>query len=463
MKKGNCEISNSVMSRILTFIGIILLLLYTFTISHVDCNTITTWAYDLLNAIKEDTFKNYPVYTYETHNMATNYTLFSNVINAIWLLPVYLTDVIGGFGFSMTVYDVWYKVFILIITIASLFLMSKVLDKMQCSKDKKIIGLFVMSTSALLLNAVLGKGQIDIFDMLFVILSIYLYLDDRIEMSFLSIGIGCLFKPFIILLGVPYLCLMIGRCKCKSFVNGICLIVPYILNTVITNLLMPRYGEMKDITSQEFAEMFGMSRVEQIFNIKINSIYVFIGLAIIICAICLYIGIQSKTKEMHLVFYPTLMFIVFGVFVDAMALYWFVVLVPLLTVMGLNINRLSDYLLLNIGINTGVTLLFVFMEKGLMPAKNYSIIERFSTKSEWWKSIEQVDIFKYSVGVFATLFITSALLISILYFYEKRKKNDSIGEQAVSPSVENKMSTKLLLVFQAVPQMLYLIFVYTIC
>ena len=79
-------------SKLLIVIGAVLVFLYAFTVNHVDCNTITTWGYDLLESIRHGSFRDYPTFTYEAHNMATNYSLVSNMINAIWLLPVYIID-----------------------------------------------------------------------------------------------------------------------------------------------------------------------------------------------------------------------------------------------------------------------------------------------------------------------------------------------------------------------------------
>ena len=186
------KIKSNRYSIVLAAITGILSILYAFTISHVDCNTITTWAYDLLESVKIGELRDFPVYTYETHDMATNYTLFSNVINAIWLLPLYLIDVICGFDFSLIIYDVYYKVLVLAVMIISYIMMGKILNKTNFDAAKKNIGLYALGTSSILLMTVLGKGQIDIFDLLMVILAIYSYLNNKIEISFLFIGIGCL-------------------------------------------------------------------------------------------------------------------------------------------------------------------------------------------------------------------------------------------------------------------------------
>lgn len=451
---------SSITQIILMGIVVILLILYAFTISHVDCNTITTWAYDLLESIRKGELTNYPVYTYTTHNMATNYSLVSNVVNAIWLAPIYIIDSIGGLGLSMIVYDIWYKGLIFFVSIICIFLMKKVLTELNIEADKKLIGVFIVGTSAVLLLPVLGKGQIDVFDMMLVILCMHLYLKKKITMSFLCLGIGVVFKPFILLLGIPYLLLMIGRCKKKSIVNTIYLFVPYVCDYIITKLVMPRYSEMKKITSEEFAEMFGMSRVEQVFNIKINSIYVFLAITIVICSICLYIGIQNKTKERHLLMFPACLFLAFEIFVEPAAVYWIAVLIPLLVVMGMQSKNLMYWLLLNFGINVGIVGYIIFGERVFAPGKSNTLLNGLVNVERRTYIAEILGSIKYMGGIFVTIYIVSMLLICIEFFYERKMQKEGIADTCRHIEIlENKMIW-LLLGCQIVPQIIYLILAY---
>ena len=444
----------------LMIVGGILLLLYTFTVSHVDCNTITTWAYDLLGSIGNGSLREYPIFTYEAHNMATNYTLFSNVVNAIWLLPVYLIDSLFHIGLSMTFYDVWYKVLILLACLLTLFLTERLLGNLGYSTYKKCICLFTLATSSILLISVIGKGQIDIFDMLFVILSMHLYLDERIELSFLCLGVGCLFKPFLLLLGLPYFFLMVRRCRYRSFINAICMTLPYILNLIITSLIMPEYFEMSEITSEEFKKLYKMTRLEEFFHIRFNYIYVFLALAIIICAICLYISLEGKTDNFRLIFYPTIMFMAFAIFVVPDALYWFIVVMPLFVIMGINLRRITDFLTLNFLINLSVSLLVLFLDKTFIPGKSFSAIGVLSHNMDIYSYIEDIEILGYARGVLTTLFIVCMLLLCTLYFYEK-KNGDKLTPYNDEGTSIVKANTAPVYI-QVIPALCYLVFSYIV-
>ena len=58
--------------RVLLCITFAISLLYVFTVSHVDCNTITMWGYDLLKSLFEGSVSRFPEYTYEMHFMPNN-------------------------------------------------------------------------------------------------------------------------------------------------------------------------------------------------------------------------------------------------------------------------------------------------------------------------------------------------------------------------------------------------------
>ncbi len=454
--------SNSIQKeyKALFVISAVLLFIYTFFINHIDCDTIVTWGYDLLESVRQGSLEDFPVYTYETHSMATNYTLFSNAFNAIWLLPVYLIDKLFSIEFSMVVYDIWFKILILVAAIGAIFFFGKILDKLKTPVYKKHIGMYSMSTSSIVLIAVLGKGQIDMFDLFLVVVAIYAYLNDRIQLSFLYIGLGCLFKPFIILLGVPYLCLMIGRCRVRTLLNGLLLVLPYILDATVTRVLMPRYGKMADVTSEAFADVFGKTRIEQLFATKVNNIYIFFLLAIIVCGICVYIGIENRTKECHLIIFPTIMYSVFAFMVDATVLYWYVVIVPLLVLMGCSLRRPQDFLIINFVMNVLVPFLYIYMEEELIPGRNYSVLDSISKTDGLYPFMENLSYFRYHIGVGTTVFLGCVLLLCIEYIYEKKTKSIQIGDNLVAGTSGEGNFTKGLLFIQALPALLYAILVY---
>ncbi len=440
-------------------ISVILLLLYSFTISHVDCNTIVTWGYDLLESVRNGDLTNYPVYTYLTHGMPTNYSLFSNAVTAIWLLPIYVLDRLFGLGWDMVVYDVWYKVLILASVFIAVFVFDKALSELNYSKDNRRVAFLAFATSAVLLLSVVGKGQIDAISVMLVVIAIYMHITDRVSLAFLFIGLACLFKPFAILLGVPYLLLMIGRCGKKTILNTLYLIGPYVLNYILTIIIMPKYREMSDITSEAFKESYGSSRIEEIFNIRINSILIFIGIAIVLCFFALYIGSRNKTKKAHLLTIPVLLYMSYIVFANPSSVYWLMNIVPLIIIMGLNLRRTEDFLLLSIGINLGVCIFIPVAERAFIPAKNYSLLHNVREYTSPLERLSNVEYMKYIEYTGVTLYIVCIVLIIAVYLYEHRSNKS----REANTITANKARINTLMCLSVIPQILYLAFVYIVC
>ena len=438
--------------------AMLLLILYAFTVSHVDCNTISTWGYDLLDSIRRGALREFPEYTYQAHGMATNYTLFSNIITAIWLTPVFILDCLIGAHFEMVVYDVWFKVLILCVLCAALIIFYRILLRLKYDRRTIEIGCFVFATSAILLVSVLGKGQIDSISVFFVLLAIYCLYDEKILYSFLFLGIACLFKPFAILLGIPYLLLSIGKMGKKLAYCILFLIGPYIADYVITRLLMPEYGRMSDITNSLFKETFGLSRIEELFAVRINAILLFFGLGLLICFIAFCVGIRNKTSKIHIVLLPPTMYLTYILFVNASSVYWLINILPIIVMIGLRFDRIEDFLILNTGINIGVCMYFPIAEKGFAPAKSYSVLHSLRDYNSSFDELLSGGFNKYIIYISVTLYIVCIILIPLIYLYEQKlKATKPVAEHTKRDN--SKKAVNSLLIISILPQMMYLLMV----
>ena len=238
---------------------------------------------------------------------------------------------------------------------------------------------------------------------------------------------------------------------------------------------MPRYQEMSDITSEKFAEEFGESRIEQIFSTRINSTLVFLGVALIICFICIYVSRVKKTDNMRLLIYPSIMFLSFGLFVDASAIYWYACLLPLLVIMGLQFSSLNDFLILNLGINLAVSFYMIVAEKVFMPAKNFSALHSIRKYDSPMTALYGIDWVRYARYMTVTIFIVCMILIVAIYIYERKnatassranKANIEADTQTLTADktlVQPNAFTNFLTICQAIPQLIYLGIVYVIC
>lgn len=442
--------------RWLLVIAFIISLLYIFTIAQVDCNTITTWGYDLLDSVRAGRLRDYPVFTYEMHNMPSNYSLFDNVITAIWLIPAYLLGSVAGLFSDMIIYDTWYKLLILIIYIIDLYLFDKILKALSFDSAMRGRALMYYMLSGALCVTVLGKGQIDIYSVTLGMIAIIFFLNHRYIGMSIAFGVSLLIKPFIILFIVPFYLLMISKVQWKIVLYGIITLIPYAIDAIITRLLMPRYIEMKDLTSQMFKDTFGTSRVEEIFSLTVNHVLVFFAAAVVICFICLRLGRLKTVKDNDYLFYPTLLYVCYALFVSD-ACYWFIVIVPALIIMGLKMKHIEDFELLYFGSNMGSVLYIYFLEQHLRPGSNYTLFDKAGLVNKPFVLYEALSSNRrtvYEVG--ATLFTVCMLVICILFFLEMRGKI----RQSDAALIRETLYSKICIGIQFVPVVLYLVINY---
>lgn len=398
----------------------IICVLYVYTIAQIDCNTITTWGYDLLDSIRMGKLREFPTYTYEMHNMPTNYSLFVNSVTAVWLIPSFLLGNLAGHFTNMIIYDIWYKTFILVQLLLDLFLFNKIMQGLGFDEKKRDRGLLYFMLSAVLCITVLGKGQVDLLSVTLMMTGIIFFQKEKYIPMSIFFGLSLCTKPFVILFIVPMYLLMISKIKWKVLLSGLITLIPFGIDALISKILMPSYYEMKDLTSQMFKESFGESRVEQIFSLRINHILVFFAVAIIICFIALRIGRTRATTVDDYLLIPTLMYIAYGIFVSDTC-YWFIVIIPALIIMGLRLKHIQDFELMYFVSNLGVVAYIYYVEANLRPGFNYTVFEYMGLNN---KSIVLYDALSsyrteaYRVG--ATLFMTSMFLICIIYLFEKK-------------------------------------------
>lgn len=441
--------------KILIF-AFVVCLLYVFTIAQIDCNTITTWGYDLLDSIRIGSLRDFPTYTYEMHQMPTNYSLFVNVITGVWIAPLFILDKAIGLFLSMLTYDIWYKVLILGLFILDLYIFNKIMKKMGFDENKRDRGLYYYMLSTVLCITVLGKGQVDLLSVTFVMAGVLFFMEERYVFMSLFLGVALCTKPFVILIIVPMYLLMISKRQWKVLISSIITLIPFGIDMFLSKFFLRDYYPMKDLTSQMFKEAFGESRIEQIFDLRINHVLVFFAAAIIICFIALRIGRTRTAKVKDYLLLTSMLYIAYGIFVSD-ACYWFIVIIPALIVMGLSYKHIQDFELLYFGSNLGVVIYIYYIEGYRRPGTNYTFFDYMGLKNRSLMLYDAFSSYKaeiYRVG--ATLFTICMLLICIVYIFEKKgwiRKDEKVCD-------EKSVYSKICYYIQFVPAVIYLLINY---
>lgn len=430
--------------------------LYAFTVAQVDCNTITMWGYDLLRSIFDGNISGYPEYTYEMHMMPNNYSLFDSVITAVFISPIFLVEFFAGISVNPVVYDVWYKVLILAIHIIDIVILYHLLDALDFNQEKKIKGILLYMLSAIVCLCVVAKGQVDIFSVTFILLGVLCFIKKKYIYMAILLGLALLTKPFVLLAIVPFYLLAISKFRGRVFLYGIITIIPYVIDYTITRILMPGYSDMKELNAEIYKEALGFTRVEEVFNLHINNVLVFLAVVIVICFISLRKGLREEAGVKDYLLYPTLMYIAYGIFVSP-SCNWFITIIPALVIMGLKFRNEEDFELLNFGCNIGVVIYIFFTERFFRPGVKFTFLELMGFENNYssmFDTLSDERTAAYEIG--STLFMVCMLLVCMVYFIE----NTDRFKQKQNSREPAKWYKKTCFIIQYIPVILYLIINY---
>ena len=420
--------------KILVGAGLLLAISYTFLIGHIDGNTITHWAYDLLDSIRLGNLRDFPVFTTQQHGMSCNYTLFTNVINAIWLSPLFLIDHMFHMNLDGA-YLIWYKVFVFITALLNGYLLGRVL-KYENSEEGYIYlaqGLYL--TSALLVFSVIGKGQVDGITLTFLLFGIFSIQKGKQFMPSIWFGLGVLVKPYFIIMSVPVLLLYYGRRRWKSLPYGVLFLLPSFFNRVITNLLMPQYQEYVDLTSREYAEFTGISRLDELFSLKSGEVAIFWLLVVLLCCVCFYMSMEGQVEKKHYYLVGILAYSIMAVCVSTTA-YWYIVIIPLVLLLAKDWNSKYWLGLIFAMVNIGVLIYGILGERNIAPSLNYSIIPQFTDYHDLGFIVEKLGKYYPYVKMFAsTLIAAGIILVLVIDLMESKKGKDAVKNYTIGQSV----------------------------
>ncbi len=353
---------------IFIFLGFVIPFFYCFFYSNFDAEIITKWAYDLLTCIRDGRFKDFPEYTFLDSKIPTNYSLLTNLINSIWVSPLFLYEMLTKIQLSMEVYYVGYKALCFVFFLADVKLFHSILLYYFDEIKTKLLTIIFM-TSSITCLAVLAKGQIEIVSLFFAFIGWKFFLERKYKVASIFLGIVVVLKPIVLLVILPIYLLKISKARIGIIVETVILTCPYMICAILTKLIMPEYY---NYSAKSFDALGFGSLIDYFFSLKYNEILPFVFLGGLICFICYYLGIHELVQEWHYyVFAPSLM-IVFGVLVCS-SYQWFFYVLPLLIIGGGLFIEESDYYLLNFVCNLSLTVYFMCGENITFPLKKTSI------------------------------------------------------------------------------------------
>ena len=163
----------------------IVLFVSTVTFMYRDMDNTVDNTMIFMKSVSEGKFLNFYEISVEQAktNYAANYGIFIYIIFAIWFLVIKLL----GDKFAIWSFELlWAKIFIVIMTLLSAYLIYKIILFCTNKKEKASLGVFLFLSSMLVFYPVFVIVQLDIVSIFFMLLGVYGYLKNNKLLFYLS-------------------------------------------------------------------------------------------------------------------------------------------------------------------------------------------------------------------------------------------------------------------------------------
>ncbi len=418
--QNNNEKAKRYISAIVYLAGLILCLFCGIFLGHPDAHTLSSWAKDLLDCISDGKFSQFPEYTYELRNNATNYSMLANLLMALLMYPVYAVDEGLSLGLDIYGYVFYEKLMILAVTMIDVHIFGSLLDDLGYSKENRRYAKGLFLTSVIVCVATVAKGQTDAIVMLFVLIAAKMFLQKKYVLTGLMLGISLVIKPFTVILTVPVLLLLIGEVSVSGIIlPGFAAVAPFILDRIAIWIFWPRYYEMKLHTDDVTRILFGRTRTEGLFAEVIGNVELFFATVLIVCFICLYKGVNKTVKRGDYGIYPMILYIALASFVSA-TYYWFMIILPLWILLGFRLKSRWCLPVLLVGNSIGALVPLLLNEITYHVSFFYNLPGKLlgaKVPVQLYTGIYKEILVKSSV----TLFIATQIILLIIYVMEEER------------------------------------------
>ncbi len=263
-----------------------------------DVYQIANWGIRLLDCFAVFRPSDYVAVLTES-SYRSNYSIYVNLITAIWELPMYVLDHAIGGKFDLLVYANWYNVLVLLACFLCLRTIWKIVSMLGASESLRYQILTLFLSSAFLQWGSLAFGQIDLIGALFLILSIRFLLERKYGWMAICAAAAVEFKGLALFIIAPIILLYAGG-KLKLLIQ-IALygsIVP-LFSLFLTTFVFPGYRVMKNSVNNEVFHFFDL-----LVNVKLMSVSVFLAIFFCLCFVCLYKGYVENVKWQDYVLMP---------------------------------------------------------------------------------------------------------------------------------------------------------------
>lgn len=406
------HITHNKNKKILIYTAIaVLTLLSIFCFNDKDCRDIVNWAKYFLDTLIDGKLTSFAVYCNDM-GLPNNYSIFSNILCALLIAPVYIIDVIIG-NVDVIVYCTFLKIIIAGINVIIAMMLCKICDKLSIAVDREIVYLLWFSFNLVQMKSI-GNGQIDCIGILLMLIALYLFLEERYLAFSIVGGLSICFKAFPVILIVCLLSYLFANKGIKAIGHALLVCVIPLLQELIERFVFIDY----DICERVGFEYSNINFINRIFAGNVNIVISLpIALAVLLVIMIYVLRRNNLIKIIDVLAITSIIFAVFFLLVWSHC-QWYLYMLPLLLIIGLYAGLSTEFLLISIGFNVS-QMIFNSVSTLYMRHSLLGIILKSEGEFDYNIMFSNIG----HIGEIAASIFFGCMLAMILYYVIKRVAN----------------------------------------
>ena len=249
---------------------------YCFFFFHLDLSLMMVWSTSFLDCFTSGHLAQYQSILYLFANAPSNYSVLIQVINALWISPLYLFAKLTQTPLLLTTYCEYYKIFVYLIALCSIYLMHKIYHTLQLPIIYEQIVLSLTLLSPFWFLEIFAKGQVDFLANFLFLIAIYYFLQQKYLPASFWIGCSIVIKPFALLFFIPAILLLLFQEKLNIIKYLIAVAVCPAIEFVISHTFFEHYAYYQKVAEKLVSKNMNFYFYDNIFYISVANISIFI-------------------------------------------------------------------------------------------------------------------------------------------------------------------------------------------
>lgn len=284
-------------------------------------------------------------YTFADENTtAAAYNIIIYITMAIWILPLYLLNLIFRFSKYVLLLNLAGRILVIALSVLCANILKRLAGKLINDPVKASWTGYFFLTSPIIILCVIIQNQYDIFSVILTLLALFFYFDKKYYRFSALMSVAVCYKLFPLLVFVPLILLAEKRIS-RLLQYAAISIFPYLATNLICRILDPGYVETQSLLKANYPFF------DRIYSAQIaggqSNISIFLVLVILICVLAYYINPKPNTFTALAFLICSVSYANFFIFVEWHP-QWFIIIMPFLTLMIFSMKSFRLGILLEI-------------------------------------------------------------------------------------------------------------------